>query len=137
MSSERFLLDTVYIQAILNRADQHHLRATTLQSRIKDAREVWVTEAVLLEVGAALSAINRVAAARFFRSLYVTSNVRVVPIDAKLFQRGLQLYEARPDKNWSLTDCLSFIVMQDQQLVDAISADEHFVQAGYRALMRD
>jgi predicted nucleic acid-binding protein len=90
-----------------------------------------------MEVGAALSAINRVAAGRFLRSLYLTPNIHVVPIDASLFQRGLALYEARPDKTYSLTDCLSFVVMQDQSLTDAVTADDHFIQAGYRALMRE
>ena len=104
---------------------------------MKVAREVWVTEAILLEVGAALSAVNRTAATRFLRSLYLTSNVHIVPIDAALFQRGLNLYEARPDKIWSLTDCISFVVMQDHVLYDAMTADEHFEQAGYNALMRE
>ncbi|MCW3054352.1 MAG: hypothetical protein JWN14_3522 [Chthonomonadales bacterium] len=137
MSSERLFLDTVYIQAILNRADQHHARAVALYPRVKAAREVWVTEAVLLEVGAALSALDRMAAARFLRSLYLTPNVHVVPIEAILFQRGLDLYEMRPDKTWSLTDCLSFVVMKDQTLYLAVTADEHFQQAGYHALMRE
>jgi predicted nucleic acid-binding protein len=137
MSSERLFLDTVYIQAILNRADQHHARAIALIPRVKAAREVWVTEAVLLEVGAALSAVSRTGAARFLRSLYLTPNVHVVPVDAFLFQRGLDLYEARPDKTWSLTDCLSFVVMKDQLLFHAVTADEHFLQVGNSALMRD
>jgi predicted nucleic acid-binding protein len=137
MSSERLFVDTVFIQAILNRADQHHARAVTLHPRVKAAREVWVSEAILLEVGAALSAVVRTAAVWFLRSLYLTSNVHVVPIDSALFQRGLDLYEARPDKTWSLTDCISFVIMQEQALSDAVTADEHFVQAGYRALMRE
>jgi predicted nucleic acid-binding protein len=96
-----------------------------------------VTEAVLLEVGAAMSAVNRTVAVLFLRSLYRTPNTHVVPMDEELFQRGLDLYAERPDKSWSLTDCISFIVMQDHGLYDAVTADEHFSQAGYRALMRE
>jgi predicted nucleic acid-binding protein len=137
MSAERLFLDTVYIQALLNRADQHHDHAVALHSRVRVAREIWVTEAIFLEVGAALSAINRTAATRFLRSLYHTPNIRIVPITTSLFQKGLDLYEARSDKTWSLTDCLSFVVMQEQDIYEAVTADEHFVQAGFRALMRE
>ena len=66
MSSERLFLDTVFIQAVLNRADQYHVRAVALHPRVKAAREVWVSEAILLEVGAALSAVDRTAAVRLF-----------------------------------------------------------------------
>ncbi len=137
MSAERLFLDTVYIQALLNSADKYHACALRLRPRVKEAREVWITEAVLLEVGAAFSTGQRTLATRFIRSLYVTPNVRIVPLDSRLFQQGINLYEQRPDKIWSLTDCISFIVMQEQSIRDAVTADEHFVQAGYRALLRE
>ncbi|WP_225893949.1 hypothetical protein [Atlanticothrix silvestris] len=50
--------------------------------------------------------------------------------------RALQLYNERPDKTWGLTDCISFVVMWEQGLTDAVTADIHFVQAGFRALLR-
>lgn len=56
-------------------------------------------------------------------------------VDTTLLKRALQLYTARADKTWGLTDCISFVVMQDQKLTEAITADQHFVQAGYRALL--
>jgi hypothetical protein len=129
------LLDTVYVQALLNRADQHHTVALRLLPRVQAALEVWVTEAVLIEIANALSAINRVLAVGFVRQCYSADNVRVVPVDTPLLIRGLQLYEARGDKTWSLTDCLSFVVMQEQGLTEAVTADHHFRQAGFRALM--
>jgi predicted nucleic acid-binding protein len=49
----------------------------------------------------------------------------------------LDLYDERADKEWGLTDCLSFVVMSDQSLTDAMTPDRHFIQAGFRALMRD
>lgn len=94
-----------------------------------------MTEAVLIEVGNALSAVNRVAAVQFIEQCYSTANLRVVSVDTPLLTRALRLYR-RPDKTWGLTDCISFIVMQDQGLTDAVTADEHFIQAGYRALLR-
>ncbi|MBD2002570.1 MULTISPECIES: type II toxin-antitoxin system VapC family toxin [Cyanophyceae] len=135
MSGERLLLDTVFIQALLNRRDQYHAQAIALLPRVRAATEVWVTEAVLTEVGNALSAVNRDAAVRFIQQCYHTVNIRVVTVDTQLLTRALELYEARPDKTWGLTDCISFVVMHEQGLTDAVTADKHFLQAGYRALL--
>jgi predicted nucleic acid-binding protein len=60
---------------------------------------------------------------------------RVIPLDSLLLQRGLDLFAGRPDKNWSLTDCISFVVMQDEGLTEALTADGHFEQAGFKALL--
>lgn len=135
MNGERLLLDTVFILGLLNRRDQYHTRSLALLPRVRTAAEVWVTEAVLTEVGNALSAINRMAAVQFIQQCYRTANMQVVTIDTLLLTRALQLYEARPDQTWGLTDCISFVVMQEHNLTDAVTADEHFLQAGYRALM--
>jgi len=132
---DRLLLDTSFIQALLNSKDRHHQRAKALLPRVYNAREVWVTEAVLVEVGNAFSAMNRGAASQFIRQCYQTPNIRVVSVDTALLGRALELYGARPDKDWGLTDCISFTVMSENSLIDAATADFHFVQAGYRALL--
>jgi len=135
MTAERFFLDTVFIQALLNQKDEFHLRAKATLPRLKEASEVWVTEAVLIEVGNGLSTLNRAGAAQFIKQCYQTKNMRVVTVDTALLNEAVNLYQARMDKNWGLTDCVSFVVMQDQKLSVAITADDHFVQAGYRALL--
>ncbi|KCZ73499.1 putative nucleic acid-binding protein, contains PIN domain [Candidatus Methanoperedens nitroreducens] len=101
------------------------------------AREVWITEAVLIEIGNALSRSNRIAAAAFINSCYITPNVRVVSVDTSLLKRALDFYTNRGDKEWGLTDCISFLVMTDQGLKEALTADDHFQQAGFRALLLD
>lgn len=135
MTDERLLLDTVFIQALLNSRDQYYLQAIALLPRVRNAAQVWVTEAVLIKVGNALSAFNRIAAIQFIQQCYQTANMRVVSVDTELLSHALQLYQARPDKTWGLTDCISFAVMQEQGLIMAATADEHFLQAGYRALL--
>ena len=135
MNSERLLLDTVFIQALLNHRDQYHAQARAFLPRVRAAAEVWITEAVLVEVGNALSAFNRAAAVQFIEQCYYTANMHVVNVDTPLLTRALQLYRDRSDKAWGLTDCISFVVMQEQGLMDAVTADEHFLQAGYRALL--
>jgi uncharacterized protein len=67
--------------------------------------------------------------------LSTTNKVYIVPATRELVQQGIDLYLNRDDKNWSLTDCISFVVMQDQQLTEALTADRHFEQAGFVALL--
>lgn len=67
MNGDRLFLDTVFIQALLNRRDQYHDKAKVFLPRLRNALEVWVTEAVLIEVGNALSAVNRTAAIQFIQ----------------------------------------------------------------------
>ena len=135
MSRDRFLLDTTFVQALLNKRDQYHAQAKALLPRVRVAAEVWITEAVLVKIGNALSDFNRPAAANFIEQCYKTVNMRVVSIDTPLLMRALRLYRERPDKDWGITDCLSFVVMREQGLQEAMTADDHFRQAGYRALV--
>ncbi len=60
----------------------------------------------------------------------------VVPASRELFGRGFELFARRKDKEWSFTDCTSFVVMREQALEDALTADRHFEQAGFKALFR-
>jgi uncharacterized protein len=59
----------------------------------------------------------------------------IIPLDSRLLQRGLDLFANRPDKNWSLTDCISFVVMQNEGLTQALTGDGHFEQVGFKALL--
>lgn len=89
--------------------------------------------AVLLEVMDALSsAAMRRTATRFWQHAFRTKNLQIVWLDAGLLDRAAALYGSRQDKNWSLTDCISFTVMQDQGISLALTGDHHFVQAGFQ-----
>jgi uncharacterized protein len=70
-------------------------------------------------------------------SFYVAENIKAVNVDTELFMSALTLYQPHSDKDWGLTDCISFVVMQQQSLTDALTGDRPFVQAGFRALMLD
>ena len=134
-SNERFLIDTAYVQDLLNPRDQYYNVVRKLFSRVENALETWITEAVLIEIANGLSAINRSEAAKYTRETYKAPNIIVVSLDTFLISRSLRLYDMRPDKTWGLTDCISFVVMQEQGLTDALTSDKHFIQAGFRALM--
>lgn len=131
MTSDRLLLDTVFIQALLNRNDQYHEAAKAILPRVRSAAQVWVTEAVLVEAANGLSSYDREGAARFIDHCYRTANLRVVSVDTSLLSRALTLYRQRLDKEWGLTDCISMVVMQEQGIAEAVTADHHFIQAGF------
>jgi predicted nucleic acid-binding protein len=134
---ERLFVDTAYVQALFSRGDQYHARALAFAPRLRNATEVWLTEAILVEVGNALSSYNRPAAVAFIEQVCRTANVKVVTVDSALLHRALTFYRNRADKTSGLTDCISFVVMAEQHLTDAVTADQHFRQAGFRALLLD
>lgn len=142
MSLDRLFVDTSFFQAVMNKNDQEHHRALNLLPHVRKARLVLTTEAVLVEVGNALGKIDRTRGAQLVKqyldeSKDPKSNVKVVTVDTELLRRGLEHYRTHQDKEWGLTDCISFIVMREHGLNDALTADRHFDQAGFRALMRD
>lgn len=137
MNGERYFLDAFFVIALLNRRDRYHTNAQTWLPRLHTAKEVFTTEAVLLEIGDGLSAVDRVAAIRFIDWLRRAKNVRIVKLDTELLDRGLRLYSSRQDKTWGLTDSISFVVMREHGLSDAVTADDHFTQAGFMAVMTE
>jgi predicted nucleic acid-binding protein len=129
--------DAFFFVAILNRNDQAHARAVVyLNPRPK--RRLVTTSWVVTEVGDAMASgpSSRRAFLSLLAALRGDPMVELLPPDPDLFERGLDLYARRPDKEWSLTDCISFVVMADRGLTDALTGDRHFEQAGFRALLR-
>jgi uncharacterized protein len=129
-----FFADTFYYLALLNEDDVAHDRAVE-SSRARSGRTV-TTAWVLTELADALAAPKL---RPFFMALLdqLQANPRVVVVSASsgLFDRGIDLYSRRPDKEWSLTDCISFIVMEEQGISDALTGDHHYEQAGFHALL--
>ncbi len=73
----------------------------------------------------------------FYQTLQTDQRLRIVTAQPSQWERGLALYFQRPDKNWSLTDCISFAVMNDEGLTDALTGDRHFKQAGFTVLLSE
>lgn len=126
--------DTFFYLALLNADDADHERAVAT-SRSHRGRIVTTTW-VLVEVADALCRPpDRQRFLLLLDLLNADPQTEIVPADPALFDRGVGLYARRPDKAWSLTDCISFIVMADRGLTDALTGDHHFEQAGFRALL--
>jgi predicted nucleic acid-binding protein len=138
MPNEVFL-DTAYAIALSSPADRFHARAMALAKQIEASSTILVTtRAILLEIGNGLSKLRyRQAASRLLDALETDPTVTIVPMSETLYARALDLYGRRHDKEWGLTDCSSFVVMQDLGLIAALTTDEHFHQAGFRALLRE
>ena len=126
--------DALYFIAVINDGDAYYAKVKSL-STVRPAPLI-TTEYVLLEVADALGQTRyRQKCANFIRFIHSEPWIKIIPADRHLFEAGLQLYENRPDKRWSLTDCISFIVMWDRNLTDVLTHDHHFKQAGFRTLL--
>lgn len=103
--------------------------------RAKKAR-LFTTEAVLFELANALSAIEfRTRTVSFIDTLRRLASFKIVPANVELFEKAWSLYRERPDKEWSLTDCASFVVMRERGINLAFTSDRHFEQAGFVRLL--
>ncbi len=127
--------DASYYVALLSPRDQHHQDAIRISGQLR--RPIIVTEFVLIEVSNALASVeSRARAVALWAHLQNDSSVTVVPATTTLISDGLDFYAHRLDKEWSLTDCVSFVVMQERGIREALTADHHFEQAGFAALLR-
>jgi predicted nucleic acid-binding protein len=127
---ESVFVDTGYILALVNENDQHHAEAVALSEQF-DGQPIVVTDAVLLEIGNALSRMNREAAVQIIEDLRESPGVTVVNLMPELFESAFDLYRRHTDKQWGLVDCVSFVVMRNLGLTTALAFDQHFVQAGF------
>jgi hypothetical protein len=128
--------DTSFYLALLNGRDRHHQIAIELARR--ERRSNVTSEFVLLEVGNALCGVplGRDRFLALIERVRQLENVTIVPATHGLFNEGLERYRQRGDKTWSLTDCTSFIIMEQRRIEDALTADRHFEQAGFNALLK-
>jgi len=91
----------------------------------------------VIEVGNSLTrAGDRAVFLDFYRALRQDGKLQVISASTELQDRGATLFGERPDKEWSLTDCISFVIMTDRGMHEALTADRDFEEAGFRALLR-
>lgn len=131
--------DSGYWIALLYSRDQLHERATTVAAGLESVAFV-TTQMALTE------ALNHLAgrgerlrrlATQMVRELEARSDVQVIPQTDTQFRAAVDRYASRADQSWSLTDCASFLVMEERNITDALAFDRDFEQAGFRALLRE
>ena len=135
----RIFLDTSFVIALSIENDGYHAVAKLWAEYILQNRYAIVThQGILLEIGDALSKPQwRKTAANMLSFLQQDRTVEIISINHEVIDAALQLFVSRYDKNWGMTDCMSFAVMRQMHLESALTADKHFVQAGFRALLRE
>ena len=130
----RYFADSFYFLALLNEDDHYHERVLRFLADL-DA-PIVTTDWILTEVGDALAgARDRRGFMRLTQHLRRDPEVFIVPARRKHFDEAFGIYAKRMDKDWSLTDCVSFNVMMHLRLTGALTADRHFEQAGFTILL--
>ncbi|WP_030007524.1 type II toxin-antitoxin system VapC family toxin [Picosynechococcus sp. NKBG042902] len=135
---KKVFADTGYWIALLNPDDDLSDRAKQLASSLNSAKIV-TSEMIFNELLNAFSkkgSVYRERAIRLIDYASQSSEIEVIPQTTELFSSALDLYKQRPDQGWSHTDCSSFCIMQQQDILEALAYDKHFEQAGFIALLR-
>jgi predicted nucleic acid-binding protein len=130
-------VDTLYFVALFNPRDQWHERAFAASKLIADAKLI-TTEDVLVELLNFFSEYGEKArrgAVLQTEGILSGSNIEVAPQSHEAFIEGLTLYKARPDKGYSLTDCISMHTMRERNITDILTHDDHFRQEGFKVLL--
>jgi predicted nucleic acid-binding protein len=126
--------DTSFYAASLMPRDSYHAMAVEVTKKNRDT--ILTTEFVIIELLNFFSkSPGRNIVAEFVRSLRSDPDTIVVPASSELIERGFELFSQRADKEWSLTDCISFVVMDERGIASALTSDAHFEQAGFTKLL--
>ena len=138
MSKTSVLLDTAALLALANRRDNLHEQAKKVRDRIaKERREILTTEWILTEfLNAMQRPPARTLAVHVVEQLRQSQRVQILLASTTEWQKGYALYRSRPDKAWSLVDCISIHLCQRQSIREVFTSDRNFTQAGYQILLR-
>ncbi len=128
--------DAFYFFALVNPHDPTHAKARAITEAYTG--RIVTTGWVLTELadGWAKPSQRRAVFAQMLADLRANTSVAIVPCTDQLLQEGIDLYTQRADKEWSLTDCISFVVMRREGITEALTGDRHFEQAGFIALLK-
>jgi hypothetical protein len=135
---KRIFVDTAAWLALVNKSDSDHRKAKEIRDDlVRLQRQFVITNYVVVEVANALCKIPfREAAVKLVNSIQTAKNIQVVEIDREIYSEAWTLFCERPDKEWSLTDCASFVVMKQEGMNEAFTTDKHFEQAGFNILLK-
>jgi len=133
----KVFIDTAAWLALINKDDRFHQKAKDVRDRLVAEKHSFLTTSqVIIEVANSLSRPRfREAAAKLIESINQSPDIRIIYITKRLYDKAWDMYKSRSDKEWSLTDCMSFIVMEEEGVEEAFTTDQHFEQAGFVKLL--
>jgi predicted nucleic acid-binding protein len=136
MNNLKFLfVDTSYIIGLYNADDKVHHLCVESSKYANKSEKLFTTDLVLMEIGNTFSIIKkRKQGAKIIRGILKIKHMEIIHLTPKYFDKSLELYEKRSDKEWGMVDCFSFVVMKEYNLYAALTVDHHFNQAGYKIL---
>lgn len=125
---------------LLDPTQPHHAQATSLYRTLRqEGNKVITTNYIIAELMALLTSplrMPRPALIAFIESIKSSPHVEFIHIDQTLDVKAWQLLKNRPDKEWNLVDCSSFVLMQQRGILEALTTDHHFEQAGFVRLLK-
>lgn len=136
---KKVFADTSYWIALLNPRDGLHAKALAIPAKLATTVGIVTSEMVLVELLNGLcdgDPRRRSAAVSAVETIRRTPSILVLPQTADQFASAFERYKQSADKNWSLTDCASFHIMETKRISAALTHDHHFIQAGFEALLR-
>ena len=130
-------MDTAGFLALWDSSDEHHSAALRLQRELASKRRRFLTTDYILDETATLllSRHSHAAASDFLETSRQSEALRLEWVDPERFFEAVSWFERHADKEWSFTDCVSFVVMRELNISAAFTTDHHFVQAGFAALL--
>jgi uncharacterized protein len=127
--------DTFYFFALLNQREPSHAKALSFTNDFRG--RIITTSWILIELGDGLAnPPRRRLFVPMYRDMLAQPSFHIVTCTDDLLRQGIEFYDQRPDKEWSLTDCISFVVMGQEKIIEALTGDHHFEQAGFTALLK-
>lgn len=131
----RLFVDTSYVQGLYNKGDQTHDVCRQAVPFAQKAKQLFIIDAILMEIGNAFCPIQRrKQSGEIIREFRKSKQTTIIHFSPEYFEKALQLYEQRSDKEWGMIDCFSFVVMKELHLEACLTTDHHFTQAGFKIL---
>lgn len=131
--------DTFYWVALINKTDSWHQRVRSYSPNLSNVK-IITTEEVLTETinfFASFPAPIRAAVSQLVVQIIADYNIQVIPQTHESFIEGLELFQQRFDKGYSLTDCISMMTMKKLDIMEILTHDKHFTQEGFLILFKD
>lgn len=134
---DKIFVDTAAFLALINKSDRFHQNAKSVRDELSKEKVLFVTtDQVIIEVANGLSKLKfRNAVVQLIDSIINSTDIEIVWTDKDIFNKAFDFYKKAIDKEWGLTDCISFVVMKDKNIKNAFTTDFHFEQAGFVKLL--